>query len=291
MGLLGRFFSASFPFVLYVVLVSILQPLVSRHSTSGEMRSGSFVGCLLGFGLPLLICVAGLTVKPDQWVKRYWPLVLWFLLSLGFAYLPFWFQRKLIFGAQIPLCILAAISLDLILTRIPWLRSRNWALVICAIVFLPLLIATPVYQLLSASRKVRYNADSTYYISDDLLAGLKFLKERSRPQEVVFASLTTSRLIPAFSGNTVLWGHWAQAVDLQERKQWSAHLFSENPIGPDKQRSHEFWGTDIQYIFADGNLKKFIEQNPDRWRGILSDADQVFANPSVVIYRHRTEQS
>jgi hypothetical protein len=291
LGLLFRFFSASFPFVLYVVLVSIFQPLVSRHSTRGEMRSPHLVDYVLGFGFPLLISVVGLTVKPSHWLKRYWQLVLWFLLSLVFANLPWWFQRKIIFGAQIPLCILAGISLDLILTRVSWLRSRNWALASAAIVLAPLLIATPVYLLLSESREVRRNANGTYYISNEMLDALNFLKDNSRPNEVVFATYDTSRLIPAFSGNTVLWGHWAMSVDLEEREQWNAHLFNESPNWQDRQRSRDFWGTGIQYILADGDLRESIEQNPDMWRVILNDADKVFVNTSVAIYKHRTGQS
>lgn len=287
-GLLARFFLASSPGVLYVALVSLLQPLMSRHSTSGEMESPGLLYYLLGFGLPLLICVAALTVTPGQWIKRNWQLVLWLLLSLGFAYLPLWFQRKLIFGAQIPVCILAAICLDLILTRFPGIRSRNWALATGAIVFLPLLIATPVYLLRYEAMTVLHDADNAYYISNDMLAGLKFLKEKTQPEEIVYANIATSRLIPAFSGNTVLWGHWAQSVDLQERRQWYAHLFTGNPIAPDQERSEEFWGTGIHYIFADAKLKKFIAENPARWRGILRDADPVFTNSSVVIYKYRT---
>jgi hypothetical protein len=290
LSLLSRFFAAASPFMLYVVLVSAVQPLMSRHSTSGEMQSRSFVGCLLGFGIPLLLCVAGLTVNAGQWVRRYWQLALWFLLSVGFAYLPFWFQRKFFFGAEIPLCILAAISLDLILARLPQLRGRPWALTIAALLFIPLLVSTPVYLLRSEASEVRYNADGTYYISDEMLAGLNFLKEKTPPQAVVFASLTTSRLIPAFAGNTVLWGHWAQSVDLQERKQWSARLLNDPPVGQDQQRANDFWGTGIEYVFADGNLKKFIEQRPEVWGAILKDTDQIFANSSVVIYRHRAGQ-
>lgn len=288
LGFLFRFSLAAFPCVLYVVLVSIFQPLVSRHSASGEMRSPRLVDYGLGFGLPLLICVVGLAVQPANWLKRHWQLVLWFLLSLVFANLPWWFQRKVIFGAHIPLCILAGISLDLILTRASWLRSRNWALVIGAIILLPLLIATPVYLCIGESREVSLNANGTYYISNEMLDGLSFLKDKSKPDDVVFATYETSRFIPAFSGNTVVWGHWAMSVDLEEREQWNGRLFNGNANWQDRGRSSDFWGTGIQYIFADGALRSFIEQNPDMWRAILDDADQVFANSSVVIYRHPT---
>jgi len=80
-------------------------------------------------------------------------------------------------------------------------------------------------------------------------------------------------------------------VDLEERRKWNAQLFDDNPNWQDPQRSDDFWRTGIQYIFADGDLRNSIEQNPNMWRVILSDADKVFANNSVVIYKHRTGQS
>jgi hypothetical protein len=52
-------------------------------------------------------------------------------------------------------------------------------------------------------------------------------------------------------------------------------------------RAREFWGTDIQYIFADGKFKQSIEQGRRRWQVILNEADMVFTNRSVVIYKHR----
>lgn len=159
-----------------------------------------------------------------------------------------------------------------------------------AIVAVPLLIATPVYQLIREGVEVRRNDTGAYYISNDMLAGLKFLKDTSKPSEVVFASWETSRLIPAFAGNTVVWGHWAMSVDSDERKQWNARLFSGRENWEDEQRSLDFWGTGVQYILADGDLRRSIEQTPEMWRVILVDADEVFVNPSVVIYKRRGAQ-
>ena len=285
LSLLVRFFLTCCPFVLYVALVTELHPLVSRHSGSGQMRNPSIVDYLLGFGFPLMVMVAGLMVGHTQWVKRHWPLVLWFVLSLGLAVLPWWFQRKLLFGAQIPLSILAAISLDSLVSRVPFLRTRNWALT-GAVAVLPLLAATPASQLIGAGRELRRNLNDTYYVSNDILSGFEFLKNRTQTDDVVFASWDTSRMIPAFSGNTVIWGHWAMSVDVEERRLWESRLFGENADWENRQRSVEFWGTGIQYIFADGNLKRSIEQNPEKWRVILSDADKVFSNASVLIYKH-----
>jgi hypothetical protein len=284
---LWRHFLVLLPFLLYVVWVAAFHPLVSRHNATGVMKSPAPVAYVLGFGFPLLLAAAGLVMGRGQLLKRYWHIVLWFLLSVAFAYLPVWFQRKLIFSAHVPLCIMAGIGFDLLLARFSNARARKEALIAAVVIFLPLLASTPMYLLASQSAQVRENAAGAYFISNEMMAGLKFLKNRSKPDEVVFATPATSRLIPALAGNTVLWGHWAMSVDIKERTKWVENLFDEHADWDDPRRGREFWGTGIQYIFADGGLKQSLEQKPEKWRVILGEADKVFANGSVVIYRHR----
>jgi hypothetical protein len=284
---LGRFFGIWLPFALYVVWAVKLHPLLGRHSSLGAMKSPGLIAYALGFGLPLVLGVAGLVVGRGRLVKRYWQVILWFLLSVAFCHLPVWFQRKLIFGAHIPLCVLAGISAGWILGRCRRPAARGWILAGAAIIFLPLLVLTPVCLLVNQNREVRENADGAYYVSDEVMDGLKFLKQGSRPGEVVFATPATSRLIPAYSGNTVVWGHWAMSVDRSEREAWLTKLFNGRANWEEESRSRDFWGSGIQYIFADGELKRALEQNPRAWRVILRDADEVFTNGSVRIYRRR----
>jgi hypothetical protein len=149
-----------------------------------------------------------------------------------------------------------------------------------------------VYLLASQRREVRNNEDGAYFISNEMREGLKFLKARTKPNEVVFATVATSGLIPALSGNTVVWGHWAMEVDRAERDKWCADIFEQrwnwdDNNWDDNNRARKFWGAGIQYIFADGAIKHSIERYPWMWRVILSEADEVFANGSVIIYRHR----
>ena len=230
----------------------------------------------LGFGFPLLFVAAGLVFNWGEWVRRYWQVFAWFFMSLAFAYFPFWFQRKFIFGAHIPLCILAAISFDLLLSKVFKPRLRAFALFGAAVVFVPLLIATPIALLVTERREVKANAYGDYYLSDDRLGALQILAAISKPSQVVFATETTSRLIPALSGNTVVWGHWAMSVDWEEREKWFRALFKEDSNWNDEKRSRDFWGSGIQYIFADGPLKLSIERHPWQWWIILKDADRVF---------------
>lgn len=287
LGYLLRFGAILSPFLLYVVLLSIFQPVVSEHSSLGTMSSPNIAAYLLGFGVPLLMWVAGFTVGRGRWMKEYWQLVLWFLMSVGFAYLPFWFQRKLVFGAHIPLCILAAISFDRILARVSKPAIRKVALATAAVVLIPLLVVTPVYVLLMVHTDVRNNAEGAYYLSGDMVNALQFLKQENNPNGIVLATIVTSRAIPGFAGNTVVWGHWAMTVDRGPRTEWYTQLFNKPQNWDDPKREGEFWGTGIQYIFADGNLRQAIERNPWKWRLILQDANEVFRNSTVVIYKRR----
>ncbi len=287
-GFLFRYLLPLAPFVGYLALVSLLQPLVRQHSSQGVMDSPRFDFYLSGFGLPLLIWAMGWPIGRGRWMKRYWQLVAWFGLSLGLAYAPLWFQRKLIFGAHVPLCILAAISFDLLLAKCSSARMARWALAASAVVLAPLLILTQVYLLVALDREVQRNIDGVYYISRDMDAGLKFLKQHSKPDQIVLATVGTSLLIPAYSGNTVVWGHWAMSIDREEREAWSQDLFDRPQNWDDETRARDFWSSGVEYIFADGILRSGMENAPWEWRVILKDADEVFRNNTVVIYRRRT---
>lgn len=285
MRYLGCYFATSLPFVLYVLLMSVLHPLASEHSAHGQMKSPPLAAYLLGLGLVVPLCVAGLAAGGRELLKRYWHLLLWAVLCMALSYFPFWFQRKLIFSAHIPLCILGGVSFDLILRTYLGPLARQRVQTTAAIGLLLVLGAAQVRLLAANSREVRNNAESTYFVSSDVIEGFKFLKDRSKPDEIVFARWQTSRMIPASSGNTVLWGHWAQSVDLGERGNWYIRLFAASSQDGGKA-SRDFWGAGIKYVFADGTLKREVETN-GTWAVILKDAEEVFANRRVTIYRHK----
>lgn len=275
-----------FPFDLYLLLLLKFQPVVSQHNSRGAMTSPSVPALLAGFGVPLLILLLGFTVEWGGWLKRYWQVGLWFLLCFSFSYLPLWFQRKLILGAHIPLCILAAISFDLMLSRISSPPRRKLAAAIATIALIPVLVATPVYLLKTERAAVQDNSKGAYFLSDDVVNAMKYLKNRTNPEELVLASLGTSRFIPAYSGNRVLWGHWAMSVDFERRKDWYETLFGREQNWYDTERSNMFWSTGIVYIFSDQDMKRAIENRPWQWDVILRHADKVFQNGAVTIYKH-----
>jgi hypothetical protein len=284
---LARYFATSLPFAIYTAAISWFNPILAKHGTIGAMKSPSVTSLAIGFGLPLALFLAGLVLMRGQILRRYWHIFLWFFLSVMLAYFPFWFQRKLVFGAQIPLCIISGIVVGSLLTK-------NWhsligkpVLILAVSVSLPLVTSTTAHVFLDGYRKVKANREEAYFVSDDVMRGLRALREESKPDEIVFATLATSRLIPAFAGNTVVWGHWAMSVDLAERKSALADSITVESYLPGEERARLFWGNGIQFIFADGELKQFIDQNPFLWGVILKNTRKIFETPSVVIYRRQ----
>jgi hypothetical protein len=299
---LWRFFVAALPPVLYVAVLSLSNSVVSRHNAMGAMQSPSLASYLAGFGLPLLLCLAGLAVGRSSMFKNCWQLVLWFGRRLGFAYLPVWFQRKLIFGAHIPLCIVGGIAVEFILRKIGGTRgaqsptNKGFSLAVVqkvgiASVFVFLLASTQIYLLLRESQRVKANETGAYYVSDDVMSGLNFLRRKTNPHSVVCATIPTSRFIPALAGNTVIWGHWAMSVDAEARKQWFDAVFSPSSTWPPDRKVREFWGTGIEYIFADGSFAQTLRSAPAPWDAILKQADKVYENNSVVIYRKKQSKA
>jgi hypothetical protein len=201
------------------------------------------------------------------------------------AYFPFWFQTKLVFGAQIPLCIVGGAAVGSIMHNYLSVSTRRWLPISLAVISIPLIASTPIHILFKLQRFLAANDQDSYFITDDVMKGFDFLSSRNTPNDLVFADISTSRLIPAFSGNTVLWGHWAQTIDLQDRGKWLQSLFNPQSDWNDQSRRITFWGSGIEYIFATAELKQNLDAFPSHWRVILMGSPKVFENPSVIIYQ------
>jgi hypothetical protein len=287
---LGRYLAAALPASLYVFLLAELLPVVAKHNARGLMPNRPLLGCILGFGIPLLLAVSGFVAQPTR-LKRYWQIVAWFLLSLALSYFPFWFQRKLIFGAHVPLCILAGIGCDAIWVRCFNSRLRRAIVTIAAVVLLPLVSATSIHSVLANIKIDPGDLENTPFVRHELMDGVEFLAKNSKPDDLVFADFITSCYIPAYSGNTVFWGHWAMSVDFEQRQEWATNIFDPTSGWDDVRRVREFYGSGLQFIFLDEQLSLRLEEHPETMRLILEKAEKVFENPAVAIYRAKDQRA
>ncbi|MBI2871244.1 MAG: hypothetical protein HYY14_05985 [Candidatus Omnitrophica bacterium] len=277
-AMLARYYGVALPFVAVVFLISKLHPLASQHSISGEMASPPLWSEALGFGLPLVLFLAGVAAGRGDFVKKYLLPVTWIVLALIFSQLPFWFQRKFIFGAHVPLGILAGVAFGIFVAKVagPW---RKPAIAAALLLAAPLTLSTQVFHLALQREIVGSNYEGAYYISDDLRAAMKYLRADSGADDLVFAAESTSTLVPAYSGNTVLWGHWAMSVDWQERRAWKERAFG---TGPTEEAARELAKTGVRYVLVDDAFRgSFGDPRP----GFFSQYGKVFEKGEVAIYR------
>jgi hypothetical protein len=277
--MLARYYAAALPFVAVVFLISKLHSLVSQHSMSGEMTGPPLWSEALGFGLPLLLFLAGIAAGRADFAKKYLLPVSWIVLSVIFSQLPFWFQRKFLFGAHVPLALIAGISLGIFAAKVagPWRKTALFAALILAA---PFTLSTQLFHLALQEQIVRSNAGGAYYISDDLREAMVYLERESRPDELVFAAEATSTLLPGYSGNTVLWGHWAMSVDLKERRAWRDRIFA---AGATEEAGRELARAGVKYVLVDDVFRtEFGNPQP----GFFRAYGQVFEKGNVVVYRY-----
>jgi hypothetical protein len=129
---------------------------------------------------------------------------------------------------------------------------------------------------------------SPYMVSDGVMEAMRYLQKHTKPEEIVFARPSTSCFIPAFAGNTVVWGHWAQSVDTRKRFAWYGTVFDDGSEWSEEERRTEFWDTKIRYILADSDPAYhdvFSIGNLPGW--LAADVEEVFTGGDVIIYKKK----
>jgi len=265
---LGAFALGAAPGVVYPLWLSMRDPLLARHSSMGWMSTPGLLDVWWGFGLPGLLSLAGLwAIFRRGRAAESWPLLMWMLGSLDLAYFPVWFQRKLLGGLHLPVCLLAGIGADSILPA-PASGLASWGLGFALVAFSG---ATHAVNYRSAMRQLSDPGLVQYYVPRELAALMDDLRAQKRPDEIVLASIPISELIPGWSGNTVVYGHWAQTVDQAERDAWVAKVLSPASGLSAAERRSALRAEGIAYVLVDGELRKSLGGELPAW---LADASR-----------------
>jgi hypothetical protein len=291
--------------VAYLVAMELGQPLLARHATQGQMPTPAAPQVLLGLGVPLLLAVAGALRR----TTRRNGLVLFIALSVLGAYVPCWFQRKMLFGLHPVVCAAAGLALGLLPVASRWrgramaggantregmetlrgfpyqrfamTRRLGWA---AAGVLVALLSVSNLTLVKSQAEKVlQPGLANPFAVDADVWKTLEYLRANTRSSDLVFASPALSGLIPAVSGNTVIWGHWAQSVDVDQRVSTLQRVFSPGSGLSDAQRSGEFWSMGMKYLLVDPSFRQQLLAADSRW--LTRDLQQIWESGATAVYK------
>jgi len=130
---------------------------------------------------------------------------------------------------------------------------------------------------------LRPGLENPFAVNADVWNTLEYLRVNTHSSAIVFASPALSALIPAVSGNTVIWGHWAQSVDMDQRMSTVDRVFSPGSGLSDAQRSREFWSMGMKYLLVDPSFREQLLSADSRW--LTGDLQQIWESGALAVYK------
>ena len=260
------------PVLAYLLWESSVNPLVRRHGDMGLMLTPSWAAVLLGLA-PLLLLSAS-APAPRDFAKRHAVLILWAAAALALARVPVWYQRKLLFGAQLPLALLAGSAV------VERARVRGRPLVAWGLVAAALAASAPSWGYIAYNTRLSLSAldSGDYYARAQVLDALSFLGSVGSREDVVLSTPDDGTLVALFSGKTAVWGHWAQSVDYFEVDRWFGSLAKP---GDPRAKARALWSR-VGYVFASGGLKQQIDGGELGW--LRTQSRLLYSNGEAAVY-------
>jgi hypothetical protein len=278
------------PLLAYYYWALASDPVYRSWAAQTFLPSPSIPHLLSGYGFVFLLAIGGLAHAIRKRDERGFFLVSWVASIMVLTYAPFSFQRKMVEGLHVALCILATIGLFEYLLPIAlnasWLdRFANWRGYdrsgLRRLLLYSVIIATfpsNLYLIAETSAAALLNTPSLYYLSEEVEA-VDWLKENTQRTDTVLASYKIGRFIPAHSGNTVFMGHFIETVDV-ERKRELARIFFQADTS-DEFRKGLLSEYGVHYLFHGPSEKQTGDFQPSTCDYLLP----VYRNSEVSIYR------
>lgn len=240
-------------FANYLPLFYILIPsLVTNLFISSQISSNGTFQSVLSQNLPtpnpllllsgygiitLLILYSLLFIKKNE--KTLF-LLTWFVASFILSFTPFGFSRFFLRGLFFPTVILSVLAINDLTKKI----KVNYF--IFYILFFILILPANL-KIFSERITATKSNNPWYYLSKSEFEGIKFLNAKTDNKSGVLTLYNLGNLIPAFSHNTVYFGHFLQTPDANNKLQ-NAYLFYSNQFPEEKAR--EFIKQNhVKYIF------------------------------------------
>ncbi len=264
---------------------------------------------VVGYGLVLLAAIGGVvwvirgmrTSASDRGesLSAEWLFpVVWVVLGSGLLYLPVSFQRKLIEGLHLPLCLLAAAGL----VRVHEWVGRRVSFALLLVVFVLLTVPSNIVFVADSLEHVAVNnVDMLRYLMPPVYltaaekTGLTWLATNAPPDAVVLASSLIGNHIPAHTSCRVVAGHWAETLNLGEMLEQLGYFYWPGLDPAAREQILRNTGTDFVFY---GPLEKLVQQGMARsgrfdpeaaWDPTLGlpDLKLVFVGGDVRIYQVR----
>lgn len=246
-------------FPVYTVVVFTTNPVFAAWSRQNQIASPHPLHYVVAYGVVTGLALASLR---RTWRRRdrTWRYVVGWLVAIPpLLYLPFGLQRRLIESWQIPVSLLAAVTLVRVvlpavrrsrpvrwLSRLPRYTPRGmrrWALSGL------LLLATPSFGLLLLDQSLRAAARSSPMFHDaGEVAALDWLNVRTTYADVVLSAYEPGNYLPARVDARAFVGHGPETIDLTDKLPSVKQFYS--AATDDSWRRSFLLEWNIDFVFA-----------------------------------------
>jgi len=210
------------PVIAYDYYVYTFNSVLRAWSEQNVTPSPPLWTYAVAYGFVLILAVGGTVLATRRQSQADLFLLAWVIVNGLLLYAPFSLQRRLVTGLHIPLCILAGMALSRYV--LPRFSPARRTLILGAVLVLTVPSNLVVVATLMAGAA---RHDSRLYLYQDEMEAMTWLRENTRPTDIVLASPEMGLFIPAWAGNRVLYGHPFETIQAKEKKALVEEFFQE----------------------------------------------------------------
>jgi hypothetical protein len=232
------------PLVIYDLVVFRSNPAMAAWSAQNVTLSLPPWDYALGYGLILVLAVAGLPVA----IRRRRPadlLVLaWVASAAVLLYAPISVQRRFITGLHVPLVLLAALGVERWLwPRVQARGRRRITMWLVGVTSLTSLVVTSV-TIAAAAR-----GDPPLVMSAGEAGACAWLRANTAWTSTVLAPAESGQFFPAWAGNRVVYGHPFETIDATQKRAEVDRFYTAGASSAERAALLERYG--VHYVFVD----------------------------------------
>ncbi len=269
------------PTVIYQYYLYKLDPVFHARVETPTL-SMAFRTYALGYGFAFALAIAALVLLfRSEAFRRLWrdpkaPLVFvcWVIAVFMMVYLPTSFQRKMIMGVHVPMCLLAGAAA----AYLGDLAHRRWKLSAGLVPLLVVVLSLPS-NLIWISREIHHlsagdsETNSTSFLSKDDLDVYAWIDQNTKPNDAIVGPPTRMLFVPGLTGRHVWSGHWSETPGYAGKFKLIGELAKGEMADPQGFLEE----TKAQYLVWPNGTDAFI--------GTPSYLERLYSNATYTVYR------
>ncbi|MBN1991853.1 MAG: hypothetical protein JW953_04065 [Anaerolineae bacterium] len=279
--LMALMFTLPAPVLLYNAYVFTANPVFKTWRIENLFLSPAPVHYLLAIGLLIPLAAVGGWQEWQRGASRSLLLLGWGVIALLLLYFPFGFQRRLMFGLQIPLSVLAALGLWYLLQARSKTDggtgrgSRVWR--VTSVGLVALLSLSNLMILFGSFGEVSRQAPPLFHAEAQINAA-DWLGRQAAPNDVILAAYETGNYLPSRMPARVFAGHVTETIHSKAKRAKLPQFFARNN---DEFRRQLLQDYQITYLFYGPAEQALGDFSPEG----MSYLQPVYNNGVVQIYR------